>query len=154
MEQIYGQDLKNINKFKDDFFKTKEKNIIMEVSTTDILKKFKSDLINFLDELIESFPDESDFVFSRIMLKDQIIIEDVMSEFIKTILPRKKEVKERNDQFLIEYGFTLFSDNKDKVERFRKLWNTVSKENKKIIWSWFDNFIYISEMYIKTKNSK
>ena len=35
--------------------------------------KFRDHIIDFLDELIEQFPEEAEIIISRIFIKDQII---------------------------------------------------------------------------------
>ena len=49
------------------------------MSTEDILLEFKSQLINFFDELINQFPSEGDLVVIRLFLTNQIPIRDVMN---------------------------------------------------------------------------
>ena len=43
-----------------------------------LIIEFRDQLIKFLDELIDQFPSESQFIIIRILVKDQILIEDVV----------------------------------------------------------------------------
>lgn len=118
-------------------------------SKTDILNEFKRQLLHFLDEMIEQFPNEGDFVVMRILLNDQISINDVMNNFILQILPLKTMVKERNDNFFLQNNI-LFEDlDKSKVNHFKKIWRSDSLDNddKETMWQWFDMFIKIAEKY-------
>ena len=62
-----------------------------------LIIEFRDQLIKFLDELIDQFPSESQFIIIRILVKDQILIEDVLGQFIKDILPEKNNIKNRKD---------------------------------------------------------
>ena len=115
-----------------------------------ILKKFKTELLFFFDELIECFPEEGGFIIFRIMLKDQLDIKWFVDKLIEKLLPQKDEVKKRNDSFFIEYGFNIFNKNKNKVNTYANLWKELDDTTKETIWSWYDSFIQMGELYVKT----
>ena len=52
-----------------------------------LLLQFRDQMIRFLDELIEQFPSESQFIIIRIFFKDKIPVEDIIGNFIKQVLP-------------------------------------------------------------------
>ena len=123
------------------------------MSEIEIIKQFKNALITFLDELIAQFPQEGDLVIFRIFLKDRIPITSILNYFVHKILPLKKMVKERDEDFFLN-KCKLFeevnnSEEKTKVTRFKRLWRspTLDEDDKNIIWEWFDSFIYLSEKY-------
>lgn len=128
------------------------------MSEIEILKQFKNALISFLDELISQFPSEGDLVIFRIFLKDRVPIENVINYFVLKILPLKKMVQERDEDFFLN-KCTLFEsiqspDKKGKVNRFKKLWRSplLDNDDKRVVWEWFDSFIYLSEKYQKCKS--
>ena len=128
------------------------------MSETEIIKQFKNSIISFLDELIGQFPNEGDLVIFRIFLKDRIPIVDIMNYFVRCILPLKDIIKERDEDFFLN-KCTLFESvtgqtDKNKVNRFKTLWRSPSldEEDRKIIWTWFDSFVYLTEKYQKSKN--
>jgi len=123
---------------------------------TDILNKFKNQLILFLDELIAQFPMEGDLVVARIFISTQMPIQEIVNGFNhhmnKNNNELKKMVSDRNECFFLNHNvFGLIS--KDKVNHFKKLWRSGSldKSDKKIIWAWVDTFIYLGEKYIMTQ---
>ena len=71
-----------------------------------ILIQFKNSLIEFIDELIDQFPQEPDLIILRIFLQDQIPIEEVISKFILAINKNNQEMKkfisDRNEKFFLE----------------------------------------------------
>mgnify|MGYP006273951301 CR=1 FL=1 len=119
-----------------------------------LLTKLKTNLVNFLDELIESFPSEPDFVIFRIFVKDRIPMTDVMDYIVKNVCPFYEDVKNRNEKVLLENNilFEKFDQNKaTKVSYFQKLWKSpnVDKEDKEVIWKWLQSFIEIGNAYKK-----
>jgi len=121
-------------------------------SELELLIQLKKQLVDFLDELIESFPEEPDFVIFRIFVKDQIPIEDVMKYICAQLLPLRNEVKERNDNFFLNHNvlFEKFDEKKSsKVNQFKRLWLSprVDKKDKDVIWQWFDSFLYLANKY-------
>lgn len=116
-----------------------------------VLIVFKKQLVDFIDELIASFPSEPDFIMIRIFLKDQVPIEDIMKYFVETILPLENMVATKNDKFFLENNIlfeSLDSDSATKVNYFKRLWTTIDKTDKDIIWKWFSSFISLSKRYV------
>lgn len=130
------------------------------MSEIDILKRFSESLISFLDELICQFPAEGDLVVFRIFVKDMIQSVDIMNYFIVKILPFKGMVVSRDEDFFLNHCtlFDSLQDNKksDSVIHFKKLWRSASldKDDKNVIWAWFDSFILLAEKYQKCFSAK
>ena len=116
-----------------------------------ILTDFKTNLVNFIDELIEQFPEEQDLVVIRIFLNDQIPIADVMNTFISKILPLSDMIKKRDENFFINNNVLFEKLDKNKVNHFKKLWRSskLDAEDRKIIWKWYDLFLSLAEKYQK-----
>jgi len=121
-------------------------------SEIELLVQLKTQLVNFFDELIESFPAETDFVIFRIFVNDRIPIADIMEYIVTKLCPLQEMVKQRNEAFFLENNF-LFEkfDNKkaNKVNYFRNLWvsGNLDKQDKDTIWKWFASFIYLGNKY-------
>ena len=128
------------------------------MSEIEILKQFKNALISFLDELIGQFPTEGDLVIFRIFLKDRVSIENILNFFVLRILPLKKMVSERDEDFFLNKCDLFESidnvERKNKINRFKKLWRSPSldEDDKRVVWEWFDSFIFLSEKYQKCKS--
>lgn len=116
-----------------------------------LMKDFREQLVNFLDEIIEQFPMESDFVLIRMFIKDQIPVHDVLGRFIKDILPLKEYVKNRDESFFLDNQILYIGGNinEDKIDHFKTLWksNHLDKDDKDTIWKWMDCFIKIANKY-------
>ena len=123
-------------------------------SEIEILTQLKTQLVNFLDELIESFPNEPDFVIFRIFVNDRIPITDIMKYITVKLCPLQDMVKNRDEQFFLNNNilFEKLSDNgNNKVNYFKRLWTSSSldKEDKEIIWKWFQSFIFLGNKYLE-----
>lgn len=122
-----------------------------------ILKKFKTNLINFLQDLIDQFPEEGDLIMIRIFIDNQIPIENVMTVFIQKLLPLKDIVAKRDANFFLgNQAMSLFDRfDKTKVNYFKTLWQSsrLDDDDRNKIWKWYDLFIILAEAYQKRKNS-
>lgn len=128
------------------------------MSSVEILTQFKKNLVQFFDELIEQFPDESDFVRCRIFVKDQYHIQDLMNYFITDILSQKILIKGRDEKFFSEININKLDSlgeqnfEKNKACLLKKIWRgpTLSSQDREVIWKWIDTFVYLIEKYQKT----
>ena len=123
-----------------------------------ILKEFRTQLINFFDELISQFPAEPDLVMLRIFFNDQIPIKEVMEVLIQKINKPvdggstvRTMIKERNESCIIENNSLFQELSKSKVNHFKKLWmsDALDNDDKKVIWAWLDSFVVLSDKYSK-----
>lgn len=101
-------------------------------------------LVSFLDELIEMFHEEGQFVALRIMIKDQIPITTIHEHFVKKLLPEKETIKNRNKAFFDKN--VLFAQlGQSQAENFRRLFLSLDEENQAAIWKWLDAFVLLTE---------
>ena len=129
-------------------------------SELEILIQLKTQLVNFLDELIESFPQEADFIIFRIFVKDQIPILDIMDYVVGKLCPLQEMIKNKDENFFLNQNilFEKFDEKKsNRVNHFKRLWlsGSIDKEDKETIWKWFSSFIFLGHKYkeIKKKES-
>ncbi len=127
--------------------------IKMESEKLIIMQEFRNQLVIFLDEIIDLFPLEGDFVLIRMFIKDQVPIYDVLGRFIRDILPLKEFVDNRDESFFLNNTilYTGGNLNDDKIDHFKKIWssNMLDEENKEIIWQWMNCLFTIAEKYYK-----
>lgn len=122
-------------------------------SVLSILKRFKSGIIQFIDELIDQFPNEPDLIIIRVFFEDQIPVFIIADGFINHVLPHKDMIKNRNENFFLENNHMFGMLNNDKVIHFKKLWTStrLDKDDRNVIWQWFDTFCALIESYQKCK---
>ena len=116
------------------------------MSNENILSAFKKQLVAFIDELIEQFPECVDFIIMRIFINDQSSIKNIIKLFIKDILPLKELIQNRDDNFFLKTEFICYPK---KPDFFKDFWfsNLLDNEDKKIIWKWMDVFVLLAQKY-------
>jgi len=124
-----------------------------------LLIQLKENLVNFLDELIESFPNEPDFVIFRIFIKDKIPVADIMNYITTKIVPLEDMILQRDENFFLNNNvlFDKFDENKSsKVNHFKRLWQSdnIDDEDKKVIWDWFTSFLELAKKYKSLEEKK
>jgi len=127
-------------------------------SELEILVQLKQQLVDFLDELIESFPNEPDFIIFRIFVNDQIPIIDIMKYITEKLCPLHDMVKRRDEKFFADYNvlFEKFDEKKTgKVNYFKRIWFSggLDKEDKEVIWRWFHSFLVLGNKYIELQKN-
>lgn len=118
------------------------------------MKEFRNCLVQFLDELIEQFPNEPNFVIMRIFIKDQAPMEEVLGRFIRDVLPYRKQAQDRDCKFFIEHPFLFLSQEdmdttKEHFNYFTELWQSdvLDETDRNVIWSWVDVFMEFGHKY-------
>ena len=118
------------------------------------MKEFRNYLVQFLDELIEQFPNEPNFVIMRIFIKDQAPVEEVLGRFIRDVLPYRKQAQDRDCKFFIEHPFLFLSQedmdtSKEHFNYFTELWQSdvLDETDRNVIWSWVDVFMEFGHKY-------
>lgn len=141
MFDSYETSLKNFNYIK-----------MSETDEKKLLEKFQKNIVRFFDELIEMFPDEKDFIFIRILVKDQIPSTQIMSYFEMVMMNKEiiTSIERRDDTFILSN--VLFSKI-SKSDVFKKLWQTrLDIDDKEMIWNWVDSFKTMTTQYMKINN--
>lgn len=114
-----------------------------------ILQQFNKQLATFLDELCEQFPNEEHIYMARILIENQIPIEEVMKQFASKVLPHKHLIEGRDEEFFLTHDASFFGlDANDEVNHFKNLWTKVDVDDKYVIWQWFDLFVKLAERYV------
>jgi hypothetical protein len=121
------------------------------MSKTDILKQLKEQLILFFDELIDTLPDEPDLIIIRIFIKDKYPVEDIMKYLMKKFIPLRNGILKEDEGFFLNNNILFEEMDNTKVNHFKRIWRseTLSEDDRKVIWKWFKGFLYLAEKYEK-----
>jgi len=127
-----------------------------QLTEIQILHKLRDLLVNFLDELIESFPQEGDFLTFRILIKDQIPMSDIAMYVAMSLCPLSNMVKEKDENFFLKNNvlFDGFSDHEmNRINHFKNMWLSPSMDagDKEAMWKWFEAIISVGNSYRKLK---
>lgn len=121
-----------------------------------ILQKFKSTLVSFLDDLSEQVDGHDEvkgnLITLRIFVQDQMPITDIINNFILHILPEKERIQKKDDVYFMTKKNFFTSIKPETVESFKKLWrsNLFDDEDRAAIWKWVDTFVILAEKYQST----
>lgn len=120
--------------------------------STEVLAKFRTQLLNFMDELIQQFPEETDFVMFKLFLSNQMPIQTAIELFQKQLDRNEKcvrtMIKSRNEKFFFEESNFPFVSG-EKMKRMVELWKDLESGDKDVMWSWIDSLVSISDKYIQ-----
>jgi len=115
--------------------------------------KFRDHIIDFLDELIEQFPQEADIIICRIFIKDQISPVYITESFTDSLIEYQDIIKDRNEKFFLDNDnlFSYFEGGK--VLHFKKIWESdrLDDDDRDTMWSWMDSFILLARKYDEAK---
>lgn len=116
-----------------------------------LMYDFRNQLLRFLDELIEQFPLETDFILIRVFMRDQVPVYDVLGRFIRDLLPHRKQVEDRNVQYFLNNTILYNGIANNKVNHFQELWKSdkLDDDDREIIWRWMDSLNTIGDQYFK-----
>jgi hypothetical protein len=118
-------------------------------SSLEILNRFKHGMIQFIDELIEQFPEEADLIIIRVFFDNQVPITVVADSFVEHVLPHKDRIRRRDDKFFLENNHMFSMLDTGKVVHFKKLWTStrLDEDDREAIWKWFNTFSTLVEAY-------
>ena len=116
-------------------------------------QKFKTSLLQFLDELIEQYPTYPSIVIVRIYIKDKITAKTAISTFVQKVLPYNSMIQKKNDVLFTDldviYTSCFGASNKKDVENLKTIWTGSDDDNKKAIWRWIEFLTILSMKYYK-----
>jgi hypothetical protein len=126
----------------------------MTTSSIVILGKFKTNLISFLDEMIDSF-NLPELIIFRVGITTAPI-DQIMGEFIRNVLPYKQYAKDRDIAFYTHIVKGCDPRLKDSIASVQRILTSgsVDDDTKNVIWSWFDQFIKLSQAYKDTREKE
>lgn len=119
-----------------------------------IVLEFRNNVVMFLDELIEQFPSEMDLILARMFVKDRIDPNTIIYSFLKELETIREPVKQRDEKTFLNNELGLFNGlNSQKTNRLKVLWKSsvLDDDDRRVIWEWFDTFIYLAETFQKLK---
>lgn len=128
----------------------------MSLSETEILTLFKNNLLEFIDNLVELCPNESELVVYRILLENSVPIEVAITQFGKVIIPLKEMIDKKDEKFFLENHNIFGSAKNNDVIKWKRVWteSNLDASDKESIWKWLSLFLKITQMYFKQKNNQ
>jgi hypothetical protein len=120
------------------------------MSELQYLSQFREQIVQFIDELIENFPNYPEFILIRVFIKDRLPIVDILGRFISEILQYRQLVYNKEPQFFesIDCIYDIFGEN-GKI--LKKIWETevTNDDDRDTIWQWMTLFCKLAMRYYK-----
>ena len=83
-----------------------------------LCRQFRTQVLIFLENLIDQFPNESDFLIARIFIKDKLPVVDVIERFGSNVVPYKSQIMKKDEKFFMKNNNI---EQKAKFKRKRRL---------------------------------
>ena len=127
---------------------------------------FNNQLDKFLNELIQTYPEDKDFTYYKRLIDNlkKFNIRKPIEYFASTIQKHTKQITERNsDFFLNNFGQIVSEEGADKEsqnEAFRlfnnlkKYWLEMPEDNKKVIWDYLNVLTKLSIQFLLSQQNK
>lgn len=118
------------------------------------LKKTILELILVLKDNMLTRPDEQGDLMMVEFFFERMHVESIMQHAIKNILPYKKYITNRNQNFFLENKKIFGGLPDDRVEHYANLVATSDRlddDDREEIWEFFDVIISLVELYRKKK---
>jgi len=125
-----------------------------KISDIALLALLKTQMMEFLDTLVEQGIDSSSFIHARFLVSSGTIpIIYVMKYICKELLPLESQVKSKDDRFFLEHNILFSQLDEKRVNRFKDIWqkNVLSDAQKEIIWEWFEFFLGLSSKFMEIR---
>lgn len=127
---------------------------------------FNNQLDKFLNELIQTYPEDKDFTYYKRLIDNlkKFNVRKPIEYFASTIQKHTKQITERNsDFFLNNFGQIVNEEGADKDtqnEAFRlfnnlkKYWLEMPEDNKKVIWDYLNVLTKLSIQFLLSQTNK
>ncbi len=118
-----------------------------------VLGQLRDQVLNLLDDLLSICPNEPDILLVRLFFENQVDSETLMKGFVKWVYPWKNYIKNHNEKYFEENEHIFGPVPADKFQHFKVKMKdgTFDKDDKEIIWEYFEVFISLIEQYNKVK---
>ena len=116
------------------------------MNSTVLLTHFKNNLVKFVDELVEQFPEEEDLIMAHVLVKsDQMPISNIFKNFKGFLLPRTEVIKNRDEVFFLDENDIFSALNSTRKGTIKRMWtsSTIDDEDREIIWQWIETLLHI-----------
>lgn len=123
-----------------------------KLSKIEILKIFKEKFVEFLDCILDLFPDEQNILFIRtVFSQGHFPVESAMNILKNNITPLAPIIRKRDESFFTgSASDDLFSGiSSSHVIKWRDIWTSgrLDNDDKNCIWDWITLFLNLAEKY-------
>jgi len=116
------------------------------------LDAFYGQFASFLDQLIVTFPDDSDFPTYKtgLFLLQKTNPKLVPEQVVLHVGPFEDVIRKRDDAFFKERGFPEYANDNALdliIQKMMEYWDVLSPENKNVIWTYVTLLLDLAKRY-------
>jgi hypothetical protein len=116
------------------------------------LDAFYGQFASFLDQLIVTFPDDSDFPTYKtgLFLLQKTNPKLVPEQVVLHVAPFEDIIRKRDDAFFKERGFPEYADDNALdliIQKMMQYWDVLSFENRNVIWTYVTLLLDLAKRY-------
>lgn len=116
----------------------------------DYLSKFNDTFQEMIKDLIQVYPDDSDFRFYQLavrggLMADEYIVNRVFHENIHSF---EDKILDRDESFFLEKDYKEFESFQDVtaiVSKLKNCWKTLTPDNKDVVWKYLKVLILLDK---------
>lgn len=112
----------------------------------DVYELFNRKLVEFVDDLIVTFPQFSDFAGYRALLVGTVALDKTSPQqiFNQTVaIPYEKYILEKNEIFLLNETYST-TTKQGLVDQIKQVWRTMDSGNKEVIWKYMQVLVALN----------
>jgi hypothetical protein len=115
----------------------------------DYIDKFNASFIEFLDEMINIFPNDADFrmyklaINAGISMNNKVIIK-IFNDSVVTVYG--DQILSKDEQFFVNNEYSDIVENPEYnalIYKIKDYWTTMNEANKTAVWKYFRVFILL-----------
>jgi len=120
----------------------------------DYLQKFNTTFSEFIDDIIQLFPNDSELkmyksaISAAIRFNDKLAIEVFNESIVKNY---GEQLLAKDESFFLSHDYSDVVVNKDYnaiIDKIKNCWTSMSVENKNIVWKYFRVLILLSQKIV------
>lgn len=116
------------------------------------LDAFYNQFSDFLDQLIQVFPNDSDFPTYKtgLLLLQKTNPKLVPDQVLIHVTPFEKTLRARDERFFIDYSFTEYESDDALgmiISKMKGHWSSLSDNNKKCVWDYTNLILDLAKRY-------
>lgn len=119
------------------------------------LSRFNDTFIQMIDDLVETFPSDTEMRLYQLGLKaaitaDPSLINNIFYE--KVVKQYEYKIKSKDEEFFLQNSYNELNDNEgiggkisDVIAKIKSRWNELSDDNKNVIWKYLHVLVAFSK---------
>jgi hypothetical protein len=113
----------------------------------------KSQILQFLDEIIEQFPTEKDFLLGKMAIT-YLDPQSVVNMCTQYVLPFKTQILNKDEKFFLNDQFLFTNKNVDAITNIKRIWlsDKLDTDDRETVWLWFKTFALLIDKIVSPSN--